>query len=97
MVPAMAMLSAVPEAKDRGACMSITSSLQQLAGGLGAVLAGMIIVQSSKYALLENVPLLGYVSIIMMLLCVWFMYKVSNIVKIKVQFKTVDLSSTSLG
>jgi predicted MFS family arabinose efflux permease len=83
MVPAMAIISAVPEAKDRGACMSINSSLQQLAGGLGAAIAGMIIVQKAKYAPLENVPLLGYVSIVIMMLCAWFMYKVSVSVKNK--------------
>jgi predicted MFS family arabinose efflux permease len=83
MVPAMAIMSAVPEAKDRGAAMSINSSLQQLAGGLGATIAGLIIVQKSKYAPLENIPLLGYVSIIIMVLCTWFMYKVSISVKNK--------------
>jgi predicted MFS family arabinose efflux permease len=83
MVPAMAIMSAVPEAKDRGAFMSINSSLQQLAAGLGAAIAGLIIVQKTKYAPLEKVPLLGYVSIISMALCTWFMYKVSVSVKNK--------------
>jgi hypothetical protein len=48
-----------------------------MAAGLGAALAGMIIVQKTKFAPLENVPLLGYVSIISMVLCTLVMYKVS--------------------
>jgi predicted MFS family arabinose efflux permease len=83
MAPAMAFLSAVPEAKDRGAFMSINSSLQQLAGGVGAMLAGMIVVQKTKYAPIENYALLGYVSMGIMVFCVWIMYKVSIIVKAK--------------
>src|SRR5690606_28813551 len=40
MIPSSALTSAVPELKDRGAFMSINASLQQVAGGIAAALAG---------------------------------------------------------
>src|SRR5690606_4250792 len=43
MVPSMALISAIPDNKDRGAYMSIQSSLQQIAGGIAATFAGIIV------------------------------------------------------
>ena len=83
MAPAMAFMSAVPETRDRGAFMSISSALQQLAGGLGAAVAGMIIIQKTQYAPIENFSLLGYVSMVIMVICAGFMYKISLIAKAK--------------
>ena len=57
-IPGSALTTAIPNPEDRGAYMSITSSLQQLAGGVGAMIAGMIIVQKDNYAPLENFNLL---------------------------------------
>jgi predicted MFS family arabinose efflux permease len=90
MVSAMAFLSAVPESKDRGTFMSINSSLQQLAGGLGAATAGLIIVQKSKYAPIENFALLGYLGMAIMVVCAWFMYQVALIAKAKALVKVAD-------
>ena len=45
MVPASALTTAVPDMQDRGAFMSISSSLQQVAGGIAAACAGMIVKQ----------------------------------------------------
>ncbi|MCU7549872.1 MFS transporter [Chitinophagaceae bacterium LB-8] len=41
MVPSMALVSALPKLQDRGAFMSVNSSLQQIAGGFAAVVGGM--------------------------------------------------------
>ncbi|HWJ26065.1 MAG TPA: MFS transporter, partial [Flavisolibacter sp.] len=41
MIPSQALMTAIPEHKDRGAFMSINSSLQQFAGGVASVIAGM--------------------------------------------------------
>ena len=40
MVSAGALISAVPDARDRGAYMSVNSSVQQFAGGMASGLAG---------------------------------------------------------
>ena len=47
-VPAMALVSALPKMQDRGAFMSISASLQQIAGGIASVLAGLIIIQDTN-------------------------------------------------
>jgi MFS family permease len=59
-VAAMALASAVPAAADRGAYMSISSSMQQLAGGLASSLAGILVTQTTS-GHLEHYERLGYV------------------------------------
>lgn len=61
MVPATTLNTAIPEMKDRGAYMAITSSMQQMAGGIAAVAAGYIVHQQTKTSPLENYPVLGYI------------------------------------
>jgi predicted MFS family arabinose efflux permease len=41
-----ALISAIPQQQDRGAFMSVNASVQQLAGGIAAKLAGMVIYQA---------------------------------------------------
>src|SRR5690606_33655857 len=61
MIPSSALTSAVPELNDRGAFMSINASLQQLAGGIAAALAGKIVVQQTNFSPLEHYDTVGYV------------------------------------
>jgi MFS family permease len=82
MVSASALLSAVPDAKDRGAFMSINSSVQQLAGGLGSGVAGLVVIQTST-GQLERYDLLGYVVATAMLITIVLMYSVHKIVTAK--------------
>lgn len=60
MISSQALLSAVPEQSDRGAFMSINSSVQQISGGIAAYVAGLIVVQSPSGELLHY-DILGYV------------------------------------
>lgn len=83
MVPATALNSAVPDMADRGAYMSINSSLQQLAGGVASFFAGLIVVQKTKTGPIENFDTLGFVMVGFILLCLYFVYRVSNLIKIK--------------
>ncbi|MGZ3866843.1 MAG: MFS transporter [Bacteroidia bacterium] len=83
MVPATALNSAVPDMADRGAYMSINSSLQQMAGGLAAIFAGFVVVQPTKTSPIENFNILGYVMVGFILLCLFFVYRVSKLVKAK--------------
>lgn len=82
-VPASALTSALPDMKDRGAYMSISSSLQQMAGGIAAVVAGQIVVQQNEHAPLQNYNIVGYVAAAVALLAIFMMYRVSAIVKRK--------------
>jgi predicted MFS family arabinose efflux permease len=81
MVPSMALVSALPKLQDRGAFMSINSSLQQLAGGVAAGIGGMIVVQKDKFSPLEHYNTLGYVVTIIVLICIYMLYRVSKLIK----------------
>ena len=79
MISAQALSSAVPESHDRGAFMSINSSLQQLSGGIASSVAGLIVVQTPS-GLLAHYDDLGYVVATAMLVTVVLMYKVNRMV-----------------
>jgi len=80
-VPAMALVSALPKMQDRGAFMSINSSLQQIAGGLAAAVGGMIVVQKTKTSPLQHYNTLGYVIVFIIILNIIQLYRVSNMIK----------------
>lgn len=82
-VPSSILTTAVPEMKDRGAFMSFNNSLQYMAGGLSAVIAGLIVHQETKTSPLQNFNILGYVVAGVIVVCIYFMYKVSAQVKNK--------------
>jgi len=83
MIPATALVTAIPEMSDRGAFMSVNSSLQQIAGGLAAMLAGFIVVQPTKASPLEHYNTLGYVVVGVSLLCIFLLWRVKQVVKRK--------------
>lgn len=75
--PAMAINSMVPKPQDRGAYMSICSSLQQVSGGIASIAAGMVVYQPAPTHPLEHYDTLGYVAIGIFFLGVLLMYRVS--------------------
>ena len=81
MVPSMALASSLPKMQDRGAFMSINSSLQQIAGGIAAAVGGMIVVQKDKYSPLEHYNTLGLVITGISLVTIVMIYRVSQLVK----------------
>ncbi|WP_418123441.1 MFS transporter [Chryseobacterium sp. PTM-20240506] len=86
MIPSSALTSAIPDLQDRGAFMSINSSLQQIAGGISAAVAGVIVTQESKGAPLEHYNIVGYVIVAISILGIFLMWRVDNLAK----KKTVD-------
>jgi predicted MFS family arabinose efflux permease len=95
-VPASALNSAVPDMVDKGAYMSINSSLQQMAGGLAAIFAGLVVSQPSKTGPIENFNVLGYVMVVLVLLCVYLMGRVNTVVKRKQEAtKAVNTNHTT--
>jgi predicted MFS family arabinose efflux permease len=60
MIAASALTSAIPAPADRGAYMSISSSIQQISGGLAAIIGGMIISVGANGAL-QHFDVVGYV------------------------------------
>jgi predicted MFS family arabinose efflux permease len=83
MVPSMALVTALPEMHDRGAFMSINSSLQQMTGGIAAAIGGLIIVQETESAPLQNYNIVGYVTSVICLYAIYQVYRVSKVVKAK--------------
>jgi predicted MFS family arabinose efflux permease len=83
MIPATALVSGVPDMADRGAFMSVNASMQQIAGGVAAVIAGLIVVQKYKSAPLEHYNIVGYLVVAITLLSIYVMYRVTKIVKAK--------------
>ena len=89
MVPSGALTTAIPDMSDRGAFMSINSSLQQIAGGIAAACAGMIVKQKDKYSPLQHYNTLGYVMVGISVLSVFLLYRVSVMVKKKLGVQKV--------
>lgn len=80
MVSATALATAVPRKSDRGAFLAIDSSIQQLAGGLAAAVAGFVIFQGANGSLLYY-PQIGWLMAILMLLSAALIFLVSNQLK----------------
>jgi len=60
MIPSQALMSALPDPAHRGSFMAINSSLQQISGGVAAVIAGFIVIKKPD-GFLEHFDILGYV------------------------------------
>jgi predicted MFS family arabinose efflux permease len=84
MIPTQALVSGVPDQKDRGAFMSINSSVQQLGGGIASIVGGWLIGQDAAGRLLHY-DLLGYVTIGAFVICVVLMYYVNRFMARKLQ------------
>jgi len=82
MVAASALITAVPAPQDRGAFMSINSSVQQISGGIGAAVAGLLVTQTASGALLHY-NRLGMVAMVATLITVMLMYFVNRMVQAK--------------
>jgi predicted MFS family arabinose efflux permease len=73
MISSSALITAVPKPQDRGAFMSISSSVQQIGGGFASAAAGLIVVQTPS-GFLDHYDTLGYVVIASMIIVIGLMY-----------------------
>jgi predicted MFS family arabinose efflux permease len=80
-IPSSALVSAVPAMGDRGAFMSINASLQQIAGGIAAAFAGIIVVQTDKTSPLQHYNTLGYIIVAISTLSMYMLFRVSAMEK----------------
>ncbi|MBL7713875.1 MAG: MFS transporter [Bdellovibrionales bacterium] len=80
MISSQALLSAVPEPAYRGSFMAIGSAIQQVSGGLAAVVAGWIVVATPS-GRLENFNVLGYVMVAISPITLYLIYKIDQMVK----------------
>lgn len=79
-IPSQALMSAIPTPANRGSFMSVSSSLQQIAGGIASVVAGLIVVEG-KDGVLEHFNTLGYVMVVTALISLVMMYFVHKSVQ----------------
>jgi predicted MFS family arabinose efflux permease len=72
-----ALISAIPQPQDRGAFMSLNSSVQQLSGGLAAALAGMVITEGTDKKL-HHYSTLGIIVMASMMCVIIMMYFINQ-------------------
>lgn len=77
MISSSALISSIPSPTDRGSYMSISSSVQQISGGLAAIVGGLLVTETSSGALLhfDNV---GYVLVGTTLVTLGMMYFIAR-------------------
>ena len=77
-------MTALPEQKDRGAFMSINSSIQQLSGGIAAGIAGLIVFKPEiETAPLQRYDILGYVVLVSMAIAAVMIFRLDKEIKKK--------------
>jgi len=84
MISSSALISGVPDTKDRGAYMGINSSIQQVSGGIAASVAGLIVHQPAKHAPLQHFDTVGYVTACTMLITLGMMFYIDRHVSRKI-------------
>ncbi|MCB0602016.1 MAG: MFS transporter [Saprospiraceae bacterium] len=72
-----ALMTGVPAPADRGAFMSISSSIQQFSGGIASTIAGMIVIQQNSGPL-QRYDVLGYVVSCTMILVALLMGRIDR-------------------
>lgn len=82
-VPSNSLNTAVPDMKDRGAFMSINSSMMLLMGGISSQIAGTIVTQETPTSPLGNYDILGFVVSGVSVVCIFLVYRVNVIVNKK--------------
>jgi predicted MFS family arabinose efflux permease len=85
MVTSQALISAIPQPADRGAFMSINSSVQSISGGIAAAAAGLIVYQPTEHSPLQHFDILGYIVMGSMVLVALMMYFINRQVNRKMQ------------
>ncbi|HCQ17433.1 MAG TPA: MFS transporter, partial [Cryomorphaceae bacterium] len=78
-VSSQALITAVPEAKDRGSFMSVNSAVMQISGGIASAIAGMIVFQDPS-GFIHNYPMLGYVVGVTVLITIGLMFMINRMV-----------------
>ena len=77
MIPSSALFTAIPEPSDRGAFMSVNSSVQQVSGGIASVIAGLIVYQTSTGKLMHY-NTLGYIVVVASIITMTMMYFINK-------------------
>lgn len=74
-IPSQALMSVIPAPASRGAFMSVSASLQQVAGGFASVVAGLIVVAGPD-GVLQHFEIIGYVMLMTVSITLFMMWKI---------------------
>lgn len=85
LISASALITAIPSANERGAFMSINSSVQQLSGGIASIFAGLIVVQSASGKLMHY-DTIGYIVVASMIITIIMLRSINKNVLVNSQF-----------
>jgi predicted MFS family arabinose efflux permease len=77
MIPFQALSSQVPEATRRGAYNAISSSIQQVSGGVASLVAGHIVTQGVD-GRIEHFPAVGEVVVGTTLVSIWLVWRIQR-------------------
>ena len=77
MIPFQALSSQIPEPTKRGAYNAISSSIQQVSGGIASLVAGQIVSQAAD-GRIEHFPVIGYVVCGTTLAAIWLVWKIQH-------------------
>lgn len=81
-IAASALMTAIPDPQDRGAYMSVSSSIQQISGGIAAYAAGLIVFKQPN-GNLDHYDRLGYVVNGAMIITLVMMFFINRMVQAK--------------
>ena len=87
LISAGALMTAIPAVNERGAFMSINSSVQQISGGIASVIAGLIVVQNSG-GKLSHYNTLGYIVSATIIVTIFMMKSINKYVQKKSEMMT---------
>lgn len=90
-ISSSALMTSIPELKDRGAFMSINSSVSMISGGIAAFMAGLIVVRNQDGSLLHY-ERLGYVVMVSMVIALTLIYIVDRHLKKMAKPKGIDVA-----
>lgn len=77
MISSQALMTAVPDAVDRGAFMGVNASVAQISGGIASALAGIIVFQNST-GYIERYPVLGIIVAVTMVITMFMMHVINK-------------------
>lgn len=78
-VPGQAMTTQAVTTQSRGSFMSLNSCVQSLGSGLATLMSGWITYSDETYAI-HNYHILGYISIMLILLCIALAYRLDQLI-----------------
>lgn len=79
-ISSSALLTAIPSPQERGVFMSVNASVQQISGGIAAVIAGVIVYQATPTSPLQHYPVLGYVVSVTTIITIVLMYFLNKMI-----------------